>query len=176
MIHIYCGDGKGKTTAAMGLALRSAGAGIPVLIVQFLKDGGSGEIRILKKLSGIRVWCPEVFYGFTESMTLDQQEEMKGIYGRLLEQVRQEVCAPKDTETYRLLVVLDEVIYACAKGLLEEEALCDLLDDCPFNVEIVLTGRDPSEALTDRAHYISEIQKKKHPFDQGAAAREGIEM
>lgn len=85
MVEIYCGDGKGKTTAAMGLAVRAAGHGIPVRIVQFLKDGTSGELIILKKLEGIEIDTPHEFYGFVKNMTAEQKKAVADDYAAMLE-------------------------------------------------------------------------------------------
>lgn len=188
MIEIYCGDGKGKTTAATGLALRAYGNRIRVLFLQFMKNGSSGEIGALERLPGIEVHYPNPFYGFTRNMNHQQRAEMAMQYSRMLQMAVEAVeaawqvnqtCQKKEeahqTDELLLLVVLDEVIHACNKGLLSETELCRLLDKCPDNVEIVLTGREPSGELTKRADYISEIEKRKHPFDRGIPARKGIE-
>lgn len=184
MIEIYCGDGKGKTTAAAGLALRAVGNHIPVLFVQFMKDGSSGEIRMLRELSGVTVCGPSVFYGFTKAMNDRQKEEMKAQYEALLGMVSE---ALKERKQMRLkadlkkgadidlVVVLDEVIHACNRHLLGEDALLRLMAECPAGTELVLTGRNPSKRLLEKADYISEIRKERHPFDQGVPARKGIE-
>ncbi len=173
MIHIYCGDGKGKTTAAAGLALRAVGNQIPVLFAAFMKDGSSGEMAVLESLPQVRILHAAVFYGFTKYMSPQQKEEMKQQYASMLSRVKTEICAVKDSS---MLVVLDEVIHACNKELLSEEALCRVLDSCPANVEVVLTGRKPSPALLKRADYISEVRKIRHPYDRGIPARKGIEL
>lgn len=173
MIELYCGDGKGKTTAALGLAIRFAGHGMPVIFAQFLKNDSSGEIRILKDLPQIQVMHAKTFYGFTMQMSREQRDEMRICYTEFLEQIQKKMWEKKDE---RVLVVLDEVIHACNHKLLSEQELCRFLDGCPETAEIVLTGRNPSEALTERADYISEIKKIRHPYDKGILAREGIEQ
>lgn len=208
MIEIYCGDGKGKTTAAVGLTLRAVGNGIPVLFIQFMKDGSSGEIKMLKEIKNVTVHYPRTFYGFTSAMNEQQKEEMKEQYMEFLglvekvfreqkgmqaneysqgqehlqargqapmqEQVQMKLDITAGTDI-RLVVVLDEVIHACNKNLLEGEALLKLIEECPDDTELILTGRNPSESLLEKADYISEIKKCRHPFDQGVPARKGIE-
>ena len=169
-IHIYCGDGKGKTTAAMGLALRAAGSGKKVLVTQFLKDGSSSELKILRELPDIRViTCPRKF-GFFWNMTEEQKGEAKSAFEELFEKAVQ-IAAEEDI----FLLVMDELIAAYNHGLLDRERVLAFLKEKPENLEIVLTGRDPAPELVELADYVSEIQKKKHPFDKGLSARKGIE-
>ena len=166
-IHIYCGDGKGKTTAAMGLALRAAGQGFAVGIAQFLKDGSSGECRALAGQAGVVLFpfLPEV--PFTFAMTPEQRDEAARFYAGLLESVGQR----RDLD----LVVLDEVLDAVGTGLLEEEALLSLLRCRPEGQEIVLPGRNPSARLQEAADYITDMRALKHPYASGQAARRGGE-
>lgn len=173
MTQIYCGDGKGKTTASVGLAIRAAGHKIPVFFYQFMKDGSSGEILILENIAGIEVKYPPVFYGFVRSMTEEQKEEMREHYHVMLQSVKQVVA---DHPESPVVIVLDEVIHACNYQLLSERELCELIEHCTPNIEILLTGRNPSPALLELADYISEVQKIKHPFDKGVLARKGIEF
>lgn len=181
MIEIYCGDGKGKTTAAVGLTLRAAGNGIPVLFIQFMKDGSSGEIKMLKALPGVTVHYPDSFYGFANAMNEQQKEEMRVQYQEFIEMTTRVLEKQKNANLQAerkvsLVVVLDEVIHACNKNLFKEEALIKLLEECPDNTELVLTGRNPSKRLLEKADYISEIEKRRHPFDKGIPARKGIEL
>lgn len=194
MIEIYLGDGKGKTTAAAGLTLRAAGNGIPVLFIQFMKDGSSGEIKMLKELPGVTVHYPDPFYGFASAMNEQQKEEMRVQYKKFLkiaaealreqkeiqEKINRKVDAQKrklaePIADIALVIVLDEVIHACNKGLVRETELLKLMEECPDNTEIILTGRSPSDQLLEKADYISEIKKCRHPFDKGVPARKGIE-
>lgn len=173
MTELYCGDGKGKTTASVGLAIRAAGHKIPVYFYQFMKDGSSGEIGILKTIPGIQVKYPPVFYGFVRNMTEEQKVEMKGHYTSMLQSVKQVIAEhPKEP----IVIVLDEVIHACNHQLLSEPELCEMLTCCSPNIEILLTGRNPSQALLKLSDYVSNVQKVKHPFDKGVLAREGIEF
>ena len=164
MIQVYIGEGKGKTTASIGLSIRAAGHGFNVLFMQFLKDDSSGEISVLKIIPGIEViHCP-VDYGFTFQMTEDQKKETAQEYDKMLD---------KAIEADVFLIVLDEVIHALNANLINREKLERLLYK---NCEIVLTGRNAPEWLTDRADYVSDIQKIKHPYDKGVQARVGIEF
>lgn len=173
MIQIYCGDGKGKTTAAVGLAVRAAGHKIPVVFAQFLKADGSGETAILKELPQVTVMHPDVFHGFTKDMDRQQKEEVEACYADFFKQIKEHI---QKADGSGIVVILDEVLHACNHKLLSETSLCGLLDSSPPSAEIVLTGREPSEALRSRADYISEIQKLRHPYDRGIGARKGIEF
>lgn len=177
MVELYCGDGKGKTTAAVGMAVRAAGNGIPVAFFQFMKDGSSGEMKLLGKLPGVTTYYPERFYGFYNVMNEQQKEEMKIQYAKLLAIAAGLVRERHKTNVKEIsrVIILDEIIHACNKELVAEERLLKLLEECPDNIEIILTGRNPSEKLLKKADYISEMKKHRHPFDRGVRARKGIE-
>lgn len=164
MLHIIEGDGKGKTTAAVGLSVRAAGHGLRVLFIQFLKDDSSGEIQVLRSIPGITVrHCP-VNFGFTFQITGDQKRETAEAYRSMLDEA---------IRSDAFLIVLDEAIHALNAGLLKKAQLEKLLEkEC----EIVLTGRNAPEWLTNRADYVSDIRNVKHPYDQGVQARAGIEF
>ena len=168
LIHIYCGEGKGKTTAAIGLAVRCAGSGRKVLILQFLKDGKSSEFASLSHVPGIETVPQTRTFGFTWTLTPEEKQEAAAYYTSLLDDA---FCRAGDFD----LLILDEVLGACTAGLLDEYRLLSLLDGRPEPLEIVLTGRGPSQALRDRADYLTEMKPVKHPFDKGVPAREGIE-
>lgn len=169
-VHIYCGDGKGKTTAAIGLAVRAAGRGKKVVIARFLKTEDSGEVESLRSIPGITVMPCEKTFGFYFQMTEEQKREAALYYRSLLERAWSMA-----VETHADMMILDEIMASCSCHLVEEKRLLDLLDSRPEHLELIMTGRNPSEALQARADYISEIKKVKHPFDNGVAAREGIE-
>ncbi len=163
MLHLLIGPGKGKTSAAAGMALRAAGHGLPVLFVQFLKDGASGEAAALRRVEGVTVLHAPVDYGFTWQMTEAQKRETARAYQALMEEA-----ARSDA----FLVVLDEALHALHAGLMTREALEDVLAHAH---ELVLTGYDAPDWLKENAGYISQIEKEKHPWDAGAQAREGVE-
>lgn len=170
LIHIYCGDGKGKTTAAMGLALRAAGHGCGVVIGQFLKDGTSGECKVLGKLDRVTLLAANPCGKFSFQMTDAEKRQTQDAIVRMFR-----AATDFAVRTQARLLVLDEACSAVSCGFLEEEELLDFLDHKPECLEVVLTGRDPSARLQERADYISEICKRRHPYDRGIGAREGIE-
>lgn len=166
MIHLYCGDGKGKTTAAMGLALRATGRGRKVVIAQFLKGENSGERRILEQLPQVTLLpLPETIQ-FTFAMSDEEKEKEKLRYQHMLKEitVAAQVCD---------VLILDEVCAAVNTGMIPLEAVLQLLD-C-LTCEIVMTGREPAQELKQRADYITNMNKERHPYDTGISAREGIE-
>lgn len=170
MIHVYYGDGKGKTTAAMGLALRMLAAGGRVVIVQFLKDGGSGEVRMLSSRLGVPVFACAPMGKFTWEMTNEELATVRKAHDENL------VAALDEVEALGArLLVLDEVLDALAMGLVDEEAITRVLKKGASELEVVLTGRNPSEDIVSRADYLTEMKCRKHPFEQGVPSREGVE-
>ena len=168
-VHIYCGEGKGKTTAATGLAIRSVGWGKKVAFTQFLKNGDSGEIKFMEKLSLVTVLHTKENFGFVWDMTQEEKQRAKIAYTQLLQ-------AAFDLAQSCDLFVLDEVIPAIDAGFVKEEQLISLINDNKNGPEIVLTGRSPSENLLALAAYVSRINSEKHPFDDGIISRKGIEF
>ena len=170
LIHIYYGGGKGKTTAAAGLALRAAGRGLKVWFVQFLKSSDSGEITELRSLPGVTVLRGKGTCKFASAMDDSERENARNIHDEHL------ACAVKAARAGECsLLVLDEVIDAYTLGLLEPEPLLELLRDKPPELELVLTGHSLPEELAEHADYITEMRKLRHPYDSGVAAREGVE-
>ena len=170
LIHLYCGDGKGKTTASVGLSVRCAGAGGRVIFTQFFKDGTSSELRVLETIPGVRVLvCPRK-YGFFKRMNEEQRAAAREDFTALL---RSALSAAREGAE---LLVLDEAVSACNHGVIPEAELLDFLRHRPEGLEVAVTGRNPSEALMARADYITEMVKRRHPFDRGVAARKGVEF
>ena len=169
MIHLYHGDGKGKTTAAMGLALRMAGRGRPVVIAQFLKGADSGERLALARLPQVTLLPVPEKLKFLFAMTEEERRQEARRAQELLAQAGQAAADPACG-----LVVLDEVCDGVNAGLLPLADLLALLDGA--RAEVVLTGRDPAPELTERADYITHFQKEKHPYDRGVPARCGVEF
>ncbi len=164
MVHIYYGDGKGKTTAAMGLALRMAGHGGRVVIAQFLKGADSGERRALEQLNNVRVLAVPQQLPFSFQLTEEQRAVERDRYAQMLSRLAE--------EPWNLLV-LDEVCDAVAAGLVDEERVLPLLDGAVG--EVVLTGHRVPECFLVRADYVTRMEKQRHPFDRGQAARPGVE-
>lgn len=166
-IHVYYGTGKGKTTAAMGLALRASGAGLSVGIVQFMKGYPYSEVGPLMSLSGVELvqtGRPDYVYRGQE-VEEDFLEAKRG-----MDAARTFVIADA-----RDLVILDEICVALSFGLVHEMEVLELMDRRPKGVELVLTGRDPSPAILERADYLSEVVCHRHPYDRGVISREGID-
>lgn len=170
LIHIYCGDGKGKTTASLGLTLRCAGRGGRILFTQFLKDRPTGELAALTKIPSITVMRGKGIQKFTFQMTPAELAEAKKVQERLFDDIVA-ACQRQRPD----MLVLDEILPACSLGLLDEKKVLQFLATKPPKLEVVMTGRNPSQALLDQADYVSEICKRKHPFDKGIPARVGIE-
>lgn len=170
LIHIYCGDGKGKTTAAVGLAVRCAGRGNKVLLVQFLKSRDSGELYSLAKLPDIEVMRGKESKKFTFQMNEEEKHALLIEHNKMFEQVLAKI----KNGGYSLLI-LDEVIGALNAKVFEMPKLIEFLRHKPENLEVVLTGRNPAPELVEIADYVSEMRKVKHPMDKVIMAREGIE-
>lgn len=167
MLHLYCGNGKGKTTAAMGLALRAAGRDKRVVIAQFLKGADSGERLALAQFPQVTLLPVPNTVKFSFRMTDEERQAEAQRYQQLLQLIRQEA---QDC----FLLVLDEACAAVNTGLLPLDDLLSCLDG--LTCEVVLTGRDPAPQLVERADYITSMEAVRHPFDRGVTAREGIEF
>jgi cob(I)alamin adenosyltransferase len=174
LVQVYTGDGKGKTTAAFGLALRAAGQGNRVLIYQFLKPPSLelGE-RLAVARSGlpIRVESLEAQWHLFRSLRSEQDiaaagAAVKDALARLTELAA--------TKTYDVLI-LDEIVFCLALGLGRFEDVKRLIERKDADVELILTGRGATPALIELADLVTEMKKIKHPFDKGVGARRGIE-
>ncbi len=170
-LHVYTGNGKGKTTAAMGLALRSLGHGRRVLIAQFLKDGRSGELTALRTFERATVYPAEPISGFVFAMSPEEKEEAARRQNAQAAEIQ------KMAEAIRpALTVLDELNVALSCGMVTRENTEKLIDAALVFGDVVSTGRNAPDWLRARADYVSEIDAKKHPFEtEKLAAREGIE-
>lgn len=170
MLHLYCGDGKGKTTAAMGLAVRSAGRGNRVVIAQFLKSGDSGEREVLGALPNVTLLelprAMKFVFAMNEEEKAAEQARQTGLFRQAVETARREGAD---------LLVLDELCAGVSTGMVPLDLVTEFLDRRPESLEVVITGRDPAPALSDRADYITEMKKIRHPFDRGLPARRGVE-
>ena len=170
MIQIYCGDGKGKTTAALGLSVRAAGSGMRVRIVQFLKGSQTSELASLALIPNITVQRCDRDYGFTFRMSEADKAQITACHNALLQDAWAAVQAGKTD-----LLVLDEFFAAYRTNLLDRALALQVVQSFPSQRELVLTGRDPDAAFLACADYISEIHAVRHPFERGIKARRGIE-
>lgn len=170
LIHIYCGDGKGKTTACIGLAMRCAGRGNKVLLVQFLKSRPTGELKSLEYVPNIEVMRGKETKKFTFQMTDHEKQQVLLEHEQLFKKVL-EKCQEEKMD----LLILDEIIGACNTGVFDSASLLEFLKKKPLNMEVVLSGRNPQPELVDLADYVSEVKKIKHPYEKGIPARTGIE-
>ncbi len=166
-VQVYTGDGKGKTTAAIGLAVRALGAGWRVFIAQFQKTGDYSEHKALARFSDlltIKTYGRNVFIRGTP-----EDEDI-----RLAQEAMQEIAASVASEQYRL-VVLDEANVAIHYGLIRVEQILDLFDQSPKGIEFVITGRHADPRLIARADLVTEMLEVKHYYQQGVKARVGVE-
>lgn len=165
MIQCYFGDGKGKTTAAIGQALRMAGAGKKVMVIQFLKDGFSSENKMLEKC-GIKVIAQKLPTMFVDMNDPKMIKEVSLLVNQLFASI---------DESYDG-IILDELLDAISLSFINEQLVYDRLISLKNDHEVILTGRMPSYKIKTILDYSSEIKKRKHPYDRGILARKGIEF
>lgn len=171
LVHLYFGDGKGKTTAAVGLGLRAFGRNKKVLMVQFLKDYDSGEIIALEKFSdNFCVLKGEPVKKFFDYMTKTEKDIT-------IKEQRQLFITATQTATKKEynLIILDELIDGVNLGIIDMKEVCEFIKTKPEKLEIVITGHNPSVDFFEICDYITEIKKIKHPYEKGVGARIGIE-
>jgi len=175
LVQIYTGDGKGKTTAAFGLALRAAGQGNKVLIYQFLKPPSLdiGE-RFALQLGAVRIRVESLDTSWDMSESLDDEEKVT-VTRTAISQALERIAQTAQKRFYDV-IILDEIVYCLSKGLAKLEDIKNIIDKRDPAVEIVLTGRGASRELIELADLVTEMKKIKHPFDKGLAARRGIEF
>ncbi|MCD6137266.1 MAG: cob(I)yrinic acid a,c-diamide adenosyltransferase [Deltaproteobacteria bacterium] len=170
LIQVYTGEGKGKTTAALGLAMRALGRGLKVIIIQFMKgQKETGELNMARRLSPHLVIKPMGRDGFVDRTNPDPHDI--ALARTALDEARrvlsQKVCD---------ILVLDEINVAVSFGLIDEHAVLELMDGKPADVELVLTGRYAPDSIIQKADLVTTMECTKHYFDQGEAARVGIEF
>ena len=171
LIHVYYGNGKGKTTAALGLAVRAAGCGNKVVIVQFLKEWTCGEHNALAQISNVMFIRGKPAGGkFVRDMSEKEKQETKLSQDESLKNALELVKTGQCD-----VLILDEVLDAYNLGVLDKEMLDRLIDSKPDSLELVITGHKPDTRLIERADYVTEMVKHKHPYDEGICARRGIE-
>lgn len=167
LVHIYTGDGKGKTTSVFGLAIRALAHGKKIYIGQFMKGQPYGETLYLKDDQNIEI----TQYGWRDCIRKDEVGE---IHRKIVEDGLSR-CAVLMLSNKYDLVILDEIIVTVWFGLIDEKKLLEFIDIKPYETELVLTGRYASEALIGRADLVTEMRKIKHPYDKGIEAKAGIE-
>lgn len=165
LAHLYWGDGKGKTTAAMGLALRALGSGKRVVIVQFLKGGKSGEIPLLEQL-GAKIYRGKAGQKFVFQMNDAEKAATRELQNANLRAAQQE---PVD------LLILDEAGSAWELDMVDKELLKAVVLERPAEQECVLTAHGAPDWMLETADYSTEMKCHRHPYQKGIAAREGIE-
>ncbi len=169
LIHLYVGDGKGKTTAALGLAMRALGAGEKIFFAQFLKGRESSEVIILKRL-GIDVVRTEGIVKFSKYMNDEEKKSAKELCQKCLNQVKEAV---KSNEYG--LIVCDEVVDAINLGFIDTDEFLSIIEKRGSHTEIVMTGRNPNDKIVDTADYLTVMSALKHPYNKGIKGRLGIE-
>lgn len=171
LTHLYFGNGKGKTTASMGLALRALGNGWRVVVVQFLKSHPSGEVAGLEQL-GATVIRSEATMKFVFQMNEQEKQEARAVQQHMLDQALQLVDAGQVD-----LLVLDEAGSLCQLDMLEDmDSLRRLVEHKPAGLELVITAHEPAQWLLDAADYCTEMRCHRHPFDRGIPGRKGVEF
>ena len=172
LILVHTGDGKGKTTAGLGLALRAWGSGLRVLILQFIKGGWKyGELEAIERLGQLdgRIEIRPLGFGLMRSDE-DREKHIRAAAKALQESERMMVSGQYD------LIIFDEINYAVKFGLISLDDVLALLDKKPEKLHVLLTGRDARPELIERADLVTEMKLVKHPYQQGIKAQLGIEF
>jgi cob(I)alamin adenosyltransferase len=168
-IQLYTGNGKGKTTAALGQALRAYGAGLKIIILQFMKGQPTSEHKIINDLDG-RIEIEQFGYKHFYKKNDNKYIEHRKFASRGLQRA-QEVLKSNNYS----MIILDEIVNALNSDLITIEEITELLDLKPKNCELILTGSNAPNILIEKCDLVSEVKKIKHYFDNGIAARTGIE-
>ena len=166
LIHVYYGSGVGKTTRAVGLAVRAAGEGLQVHFVQFMKSAKSGETASFAMLPNVHYWCPGEHPFILSSGPRAEHFDHAG-------KAINHALAVAEKGTH--LLICDEILDTLIFDLLRKEEILQLIAKCKGRVELVMTGRSAPEAILDQADYATEFVQIKHPYYIGSVARKGIE-
>ena len=174
MTHLYYGEGKGKTTAAIGLSVRALGIGIPVVFVQFLKGREAGEVKMLENL-GATVLRGKAADKFVSAMSDEEKIATKKISDENLSRALS-ICRKISERNEKVLLVLDEACAAWNFSMADRARIEEIVRMPLKNMELVITGRNPPSFMLECADYATEMRKEKHPFDSGTKARKGVEF
>lgn len=171
LVQVYCGYGKGKTTAAIGQGIRATGRGLKVIMIQFLKGGPSGELKSLAKLEPeFKVFRFEKDRDFYFALSVAEKDELKTEVINAL-QFAKKVFDTKECD----ILILDEILSVVENNIIDDTELKAFIRSKPCSMELILTGRKLPLSLAEDMDYISEISQAKHPYEKGIDAREGIE-
>jgi cob(I)alamin adenosyltransferase len=170
-VQVYTGNGKGKTTAAIGQAIRSVGNGLKVYMLQFLKTNPTGELEIAKLIGGkFQIFRFESKKGFFWTLNEEEKAILKAeidiAYNFAMEVIKNNSCD---------VFILDEIMGALSNKLLTEQQVVDIIDNKPINMELILTGRNVPDSIKDKADLVTEMKDIKHYIEKGVYSREGIE-
>lgn len=167
LIHIYYGQGVGKTTRGVGLAIRAAGVGLEVNFVQFMKSGTSGEILIFANIPNIQYQCPgrHPFILSKGPEAIHYEHAAKALH-----------CAFYAAKSGTQVLICDEILNTLVFGTLKKEQVIELAERCKGKTELVMTGASAPFDLIKLADYVTEYRQIKHPYYSGAKARRGIEF
>lgn len=172
LVQVYTGNGKGKTTASIGLGIRAYGNGLKVIMIQFLKSGVTGELNVLNKLGeNFKVYRFEKEKDFTWNLTEEEKKELK-------KEIEEGFNFAKKVlqENMCDMLILDEVMAAINGGYINVEDVLELIENKNDKMELVLTGRNVPKAIADKSDLITEMKDIKHYFNDGVPARKGIEF
>ncbi|TYQ13269.1 UNVERIFIED_CONTAM: cob(I)alamin adenosyltransferase [Acetivibrio alkalicellulosi] len=171
LIHVYTGNGKGKTTAAIGQGIRACGTGNKVYMVQFLKGQDTGELLTLKKLEpDFKVFRFEKTKGFIWNMDETEKRQLKAQVNSAFDFVKNTISTCQCD-----ILILDEIMSVMSNDLISTNCVVDMLKSKPYKMEVILTGRNAPDEIVDIANYVCEINSIKHPYEEGIPARKGIE-
>ena len=165
LVHVYTGEGKGKTSSGMGLLVRALGRGLTVKIIQLFKRN-TGE-QFFFENSGVNYMQFKPLHPFFKNYNKDELESLKKEFSEFWKETTEDL-------NYDL-VLIDEIGPGMAWGVIPESLVLELIEKKPEKTELILTGRDMPLSIMEKADYVSEINKIKHPYDKGILARKGIE-
>ncbi|HHW39937.1 MAG TPA: cob(I)yrinic acid a,c-diamide adenosyltransferase [Syntrophomonadaceae bacterium] len=172
LVQVYTGDGKGKTTAALGQAFRSIGRGLKVCMIQFLKGSSTGELNSVKKVEpDFQIFRFEKNRGFFWTLSDEEKRELKQEVETGFEFAKRLLAEGKCD-----ILILDEIMAVLHNKLLAVEKVCDLIRNKPEHVELILTGRNAPQEIVELADLVTEMREIKHYYDKGIPARKGIEL